>query len=53
RKFSRIRPARLEELLGERGPAVHAPEPEASSSTPSLSGDDAAGGDPPVAPPVS
>jgi proteasome alpha subunit len=58
RKFSRIRPARLEELLGERGPAVAAPaEPaptdqDAPDESPAGSGsspDD----EPPVAPPVS
>lgn len=27
RKFARIRPDRVEQLLGTRGPAVHAPEP--------------------------
>jgi proteasome alpha subunit len=49
RKFARIRPARLVELLGERGPAVAAPElPEAP-----LDGGEPADGDPPVAPPVS
>jgi proteasome alpha subunit len=31
RKFLRLRPARLVELLGERGPAVPAPEPEPTS----------------------
>ena len=43
RKFSRLRPARLEELLGERGPAAHAAEP-ASDPAPSTD-------EPPVAPP--
>jgi proteasome alpha subunit len=37
RKFARIRPTRLEELLGDRGPGQHAtpePGPDAPSSTP-------------------
>ena len=32
RKFRRITPARLRELLGERGPAEHNPEPEGEHS---------------------
>ena len=32
RKFRRITPARLRELLGERGPAEHNPEPEGDHS---------------------
>lgn len=47
RKFSRLRPARLEELLGDRGPAVSAPEPQPEPAA--SSGTD----EPPVAPPVS
>lgn len=47
RKFRRILPARLEELLGDRGPSESAPVVH-SSETPT--GDDA--GEPPVAPPV-
>lgn len=43
RKFARIRPARLEELLGDRGPEQHA-EPEQAADPPA--------DDPPVAPPV-
>jgi len=43
RKFIRLRPARLEELLGERGPAEHAAEP---APEPGPSADE-----PPVAPP--
>jgi proteasome alpha subunit len=46
RKFVRLRPTRLEELLGERGPAVPAPEPEASPGSV-----DGPGAEPPVAPP--
>ncbi|MCL2541222.1 MAG: proteasome subunit alpha [Nocardioidaceae bacterium] len=45
RKFARIAPARLQELLGDRGPAVTAPP----ASAPPASGD---GGEPPVAPPL-
>ena len=45
RKFSRIRPSRLADLLGERGPARHA-EPEA------LPRAEADGDEPPTAPPV-
>ena len=45
RKFSRIRPTRLADLLGERGPARHA-EPEAQPRG------DADGDEPPTAPPV-
>jgi proteasome alpha subunit len=41
RKFARLRPTRLEELLGERGPAEHAPEPPAGPDT----------DEPPIAPP--
>ncbi|ABL82149.1 MULTISPECIES: proteasome subunit alpha [unclassified Nocardioides] len=40
RKFARLRPARLEELLGERGPAQHAPEEPADPEP-----------EPPIAPP--
>ena len=47
RKFSRIRPARISELLGERGPAEHA-EPE--SASPPLTQPD--GDEPPTAPPA-
>lgn len=46
RKFARIGPARLEELLGERGEAQAAP-PEDVSPPASTAGDD----EPPVAPP--
>ncbi|MGB0101382.1 MAG: proteasome subunit alpha [Nocardioides sp.] len=55
RKFSRVRPARLEELLGDRGtpdpaPAEHPSADQADqASTERSAGDD----DPPVAPPVS
>ena len=50
RKFSRVRPARLEELLGERGPTASAPEPPAEpADSAASSGND----DPPVAPPIS
>src|SRR3954466_10493179 len=64
RKFSRLRPARLVELLGERGPEVHAPDagdasssssPGSSSGSSGSSGNGAAGrdrnDDPPIAPP--
>jgi proteasome alpha subunit len=51
RKFSRLRPARLGQLLGERGPAEHAPEPEGQA--PVTAGDRPSDDDPPVAPPVS
>jgi proteasome alpha subunit len=51
RKFSRLRPARLGQLLGERGPAEHAPEPEGQAPVPA--GDRPSDDDPPVAPPVS
>ncbi|NYD41864.1 proteasome subunit alpha [Nocardioides panaciterrulae] len=45
RKFARIRPARLDALLGERGPARHAePEPDEQAAP-------ATQGEPPVAPP--
>lgn len=55
RKFSRIRPARLDELLGERGPAVAAPAEPAddSGSAAPADADDSSDDDPPVAPPVS
>ena len=53
RKFSRIRAGRLDDLLGERGPAVHAPEPEASPTPPATDGQKPSDGDPPVAPPIS
>ena len=47
RKFSRLRPSRLAELLGERGPARHA-EPDAEPDAgPGTDGDE-----PPTAPPV-
>ena len=64
RKFSRIRPARLEQLLGDRGPAAQAPA-EGSSDAPEPAADPGAPADglsghglgpddePPVAPPVS
>lgn len=45
RKFARLRPARLEELLGERGPAQHAPE------EPAVLGDADPEPEPPIAPP--
>ncbi len=62
RKFSRILPARLRELLGDRGPTEPNPEPEVESSVPAAgpesppsppptvtpSSDD----DPPIAPPA-
>jgi proteasome alpha subunit len=51
RKFLRLRPARLVGLLGERGPAVHAPEQ--TEASPLGGDDDATDDDPPVAPPVS
>lgn len=50
RKFRRILPARLAELLGERGPAEAAPQVH-SSETPA-NGTTADGGEPPVAPPA-
>ncbi len=46
RKFARIRPARLEELLGDRGPEEHA-APEAAAPP-----EDNGSGEPPVAPPL-
>ena len=50
RKFSRLRPAVLEQMLGERSaPAAAAPGPEGGSAP--AGGAD--GGDPPVAPPIS
>ena len=54
RKFSRLRPARLEQLLGDRGPATPASAStsdaaDAPAGEPSAASDD----DPPVAPPVS
>lgn len=51
RKFSRLRPARLGQLLGDRGPATSAPAdaPAAAQADPAPTTDD----DPPVAPPVS
>jgi proteasome alpha subunit len=52
RKFRRILPARLAELLGDRGPAQTAPEVH-TSETPAAEDTDAGGGDePPVAPPL-
>ncbi|HWJ83546.1 MAG TPA: proteasome subunit alpha [Nocardioides sp.] len=53
RKFARIRPARLDELLGDRGPAQAAPAETASEVAPQEvpppgNGDDG----PPVAPPL-
>jgi len=49
RKFARIPAARLEELLGERGPAVPASDagPDAGPTEPGTGG-----GEPPVAPPL-
>ncbi|MFL6165946.1 MAG: proteasome subunit alpha [Ornithinibacter sp.] len=38
RKFRRITPARLGELLGERGPAEHNPEPEGEHAAPAPPG---------------
>jgi proteasome alpha subunit len=35
RKFARIRPARIEELLGDRGPSEHAAAPEGGPDSPS------------------
>jgi proteasome alpha subunit len=54
RKFSRIRPARISELLGERGPAEHNPEPEdsAPASTPADAGPAGSDEQPPTAPPI-
>ena len=52
RKLARLRPARLEELLGERGPAEHAPEPQ-PEEPPSSDPGPTSGEGPPVAPPVS
>jgi proteasome alpha subunit len=48
RKFARVRGARLDEMLGDRGPAVSASEPEAvgGSAPPATDSDE-----PPVAPP--
>jgi proteasome alpha subunit len=65
RKFSRIRPARLEQFLGGRGPATPAPEtpPEDAGAVPGADPGAPADGltghgpgpddEPPVAPPVS
>lgn len=56
RKFARIRPARLEQLLGHRGPtstASSTASSSASSSSSLSSGDSDPGDDAPVAPPVS
>ncbi|MEV5002402.1 proteasome subunit alpha [Nocardioides sp. LML1-1-1.1] len=50
RKFRRILPARLAELLGERGPAEAAPQVHASETP--ADGAHADGGEPPVAPPA-
>ena len=47
RKFSRLRPARLDTLLGDRGPATHA-EPEQLNAPDS---DASAGDEAPIAPP--
>jgi proteasome alpha subunit len=44
RKFVRLRPARLDELLGDRGPAT--PSPEAENTPPR----DDSGAEPPIAP---
>jgi proteasome alpha subunit len=54
RKFSRIRPARLDELLGDRGPSEAAPAeapdaPDAPATPATSDGDD---GDAPIAPPL-
>ena len=49
RKFLRLRPARLDTLLGERGPATHA-EPE-QLSAPEPAATPTRGDEPPVAPP--
>lgn len=54
RKFARLRPARLEQLLGDRGPAVSAPPADGSGSgSGSGPGSGSGDGDAPVAPPVS
>lgn len=63
RKFVRIRPPRLTELLGERGPATHAPDesPEGGGTTtspgspddPSDPTDQVSGGVPPLENPVT
>ena len=62
RKFSRIRPARLEQLLGDRGPASPAPaagSSDAPAADPGAPADGLTGhgsgpdDEPPVAPPVS
>lgn len=53
RKFSRVRPARLEELLGERGPTAHAPEPPVEPAGPAEPDSSSGSDDPPVAPPIS
>jgi len=47
RKFARLRPARLDSLLGDRGPATHA-EPEQLNAPDSEA---SAGDEPPIAPP--
>ena len=53
RKFSRLRPARLEQLLGDRGPATPA-EPAAQPDLgPAPAAPSASDDDPPVAPPIS
>lgn len=58
RKFRRILPARLAELLGERGPAETAPTAHTSETptdlppTPGPNDTGSSGGEPPVAPPL-
>jgi proteasome alpha subunit len=56
RKFSRIVPARLRELLGERGPAEPNPEPEVEHTVPAPDPDSppppsSGDAEPPIAPP--
>lgn len=53
RKFSRIRPARLDELLGDRGPTEAAPAeaPDPPVDAGGAAGGAGEGGDPPIAPP--
>jgi proteasome alpha subunit len=58
RKFARILPARLETLLGDRGPAEHAAAPEHAAAEPGPSESvptappEEDSGEPPVAPPL-
>ena len=55
RKFSRLRPARLDQLLGDRGPPEHAPAapPAEPADAGGSTGPSDPGNDPPIAPPIS